>query len=71
MNKYFNSIEEMSKKIDQVIEEEKEIKALLPTHPRFTPIREELDRKIRELRWMKKTALKLWREIKADPVITP
>ncbi|KKL94854.1 hypothetical protein LCGC14_1860440 [marine sediment metagenome] len=61
----------MSKKIDQVIEEEKAIKAELSDHPRYTPMRVKLDNNIRNLRWTKKTALKLWREIKRDPVITP
>ena len=64
-------MDEMSKKIDKVIEQEQEIKALLPQHERFTPIRDELDRKIRELRWLKKTALRLWREAHQNPTITP
>ncbi len=69
--KYYESMDEMSKKIDDVIEQEKEIKAQLPAHPRFTPMREELDRRIKELRWLKKSALKLWREAKRNPVIKP
>lgn len=64
-------MDEISKQIDRVIEEEKDIKSQLPDHPRFTMIREDLDRQIRDLRWTKKTALRLWREVKRDPKITP
>ncbi len=71
MNEYFSNEDEISKKIDEVIEQEKEIKASLPLHERFTPIREQLDAEIRNLRWIKKKALTLWREIKRDPKITP
>ncbi len=64
-------MDEISKHIDKVIEEEKDIKKRLPNHPRYTKVRLELDIQIRNLRWTKKTALKLWREAKRDPVITP
>ena len=71
MNKYFSTEDEISKKIDEVIEMEKEKKAQLPDLPRFTKEREELDAEIRNLRWLKKKALTLWREHKRNPRITP
>lgn len=70
-NKYFGSIEELSKAIDNVIQAEKDIKAKIPNHPRWTAMRIQLDTEIRNLRWLKKTALKEWREEKKDPIIQP
>lgn len=63
-------MQEWSKKIDQIIEEEKSIKADLPNHPRFTSARQELDRKIQGLRTLKKEVMTYWREINRDPEIT-
>jgi hypothetical protein len=70
-NKYFGSIEELSKAIDKVIEAEKDIKARIPDHPRYTPMRMQLDAEIKNLRWLKKIALKEWREEKRNPIIQP
>jgi len=69
--KYFNSIEELSRAIDNVIEKEREIKSQLPKHRRWTPMRIQLDQEIKRLRWLKKTALKEWREEKRNPKIAP
>ena len=69
--KYFESVEELGKAIDKVIEAEKDIKKKIPSHPRWTPIRIQLDAEIKNLRWLKKISLKEWREIKKDPIIQP
>ena len=71
INKYFESVEDLSRAIDKVIEAEKEIKAKIPNHPRYTKMRMQLDAEIKNLRWLKKTALKEWRQIKKDPIIQP
>ena len=72
MNKHFDlSEDEMSKKIDQVIEEVEEIKSQIPQHARGTEIREKLDEQLRGLRWVKKKALTHWRDLKRNPRITP
>ena len=64
-------MQEWSRKIDQLIEDEKDVKAQLPSHPRFTPMRIKLDIEIAGLRTMKKEALLLWREVKRNPEIVP
>jgi len=69
--KYFESIDELSRAIDKVIEAEKDIKAKIPSHKRWTPMRIQLDAEIKNLRWLKKTALKEWRKIKCNPIIRP
>lgn len=71
MSKYFSTMDEISKKIDEVIESEKAKKAMIPNHPRYTKERILLDEEIRQLRWFKKKALALWREAKRDPRIEP
>jgi len=72
MSKYFSSsIERFSREIDDIIEKVMSIKDQIPDHARGTDLRKALDVELRQLRFIKKKALKYWREIKRDPRIEP
>ena len=72
MSKYFStSIDRFSKEIDEIIEKVEHIKDQIPDHARGTDIRKALDVELRQFRFIKRRALKYWREIKRDPKIEP
>ena len=70
-SKYYGTVEELGKLIDQVLEAEKKIKLLLPKHARWTNERIVLDQNIKNARWLKKKYLKEYREEKQNPMIKP
>ena len=71
ISKYFDTVEDLSRAIDYAIGAEKEIKKILKNDPRFTDARMANDRRLKDLRWQKKTFCKEYREIKRDPIIQP
>jgi hypothetical protein len=71
MNKYFSTLEQLSKEIDKVLEAERKIKKLLPIHPRWSNERIVLDNHIKNTRWLKKKFLQEYREARQNPEIKP
>ena len=71
MTKPLSKMDEWSRKIDDIIEQEQELKSKLPDHPRFSQTRIHMDNRIKGLRAIKKEALTYWKEMKRDPRITP